>query len=408
MAQQPVMHEAYLSMLQHGVVDARGLRHVSCVQEASVFLAELDEPEEYHDDENSSSSSESDSAAVPAADPDPASAFGSDPGEPEAPVDKAVVFPKLPWQVFVKPHATGRDQPTFAMLDAMSAEDGRNRLVFCDFVYPYNKNLKADYKAFLVVMDYKTRYAQVQPLRSKEQTMEAFGVVAMRSGWHKLPHGVHVVSDGEPKLVQQIAAACQRLGLMHSTSVPNRPNTNPAGSNLVRSLRRLVDCALVDGSRWGSVINGTFEAIAWEFAVHTHNALANRSDPLNRSPHELKFGVPPAFQQRAFGTPGYMHLTSNGRRAHIARCGLAGAHRAERVLYIGERDGHHRGLTERGTSRCGPMFVDLEGILGCSRRQCLLSSLFWQEGWARKMTAAPVQCLQFLQVRLCAKRLVCC
>jgi hypothetical protein len=35
-------------MLQHGVVDARGLRHVSCVQEASVFLAELDEPEEYH------------------------------------------------------------------------------------------------------------------------------------------------------------------------------------------------------------------------------------------------------------------------------------------------------------------------------------------------------------------------
>jgi hypothetical protein len=351
-------------MLQHGVVDACGLRHVSCVQEASVFLAELDEPEEYHGDENSSSSSESDSAAVPAADPNPAAAFGSDPGEPEAPVDKAVVFPKLPWQVFVKPHATGRDQPTFAMLDAMSAEDGRNRLVFCDYVYPYNRNLKADYKAFLVVMDYKTRYAQVQPLRSKEQTMEAFGVVAMRSGWHKLPHGVHVVSDGEPKLVQQIAAACQRLGLMHSTSVPNRPNTNPAGSNLVRSLRRLVDCALVDGSRWGSVINGTFEAIAWEFAVHTHNALANRSDPLNRSPHELNFGVPPTFQQCAFGTPGYMHLTSNGRRAHIARCGLAGAHRAERVLYIGERDGHHRGLTERGTSRCGPMFVDLEGILG--------------------------------------------
>jgi len=205
MAQQPVMHEAYLSMLQHGVVDARGLRHVSCVQEASVFLAELDEPEEYHGDENSSSSSESDSAPVPAADPNPAAAFGSDPVEPEAPVDKAVVFPKLPWQVFVKPHATGRDQPTFAMLDAMSAEDGRNRLVFCDFVYPYNKNLKADYKAFLVVMDYKTRYAHVQPLRSKEQTMEAFGVVAMRSGWHKLPHSVQVVSDGEPKLVQQIS-----------------------------------------------------------------------------------------------------------------------------------------------------------------------------------------------------------
>ncbi len=133
----------------------------------------------------------------------------------------------------------------------------------------------------------------------------------------------------------------------------------------MRSLRRLVDCALVDGSRWGSVINGTFEATAWEFAVHTHNALANRSDPLNRSPHELNFGVPPTFQQCAFGTPGYMHLTrANGRRAHIARCGLAGAHRTERVLYIGERDGHHRGLTERGTSRCGPMFVDLEGILG--------------------------------------------
>ena len=363
-SRRPVAQEAYLSWLEHGMVDARGLRHVSRVQEASVFLAELDEPEEYHGDGHSDSSSESDKEAVPAAVHNPAAAFGSDPGEPEAPVDKAVAFPKLAWQVFVKPHAMGRDQPTFAMLDAMSAEDGRNRLVFCDYIYPYNKNLKADYKAFLVVMDYKTRYAQMQPLRSKDQTMEAFGVVATRSGWHKLPHVVHVVSDGEPKLVQQIAGACQRLGLMHSTSVPNRPNTNPAGSNLVRSLRRLIDCALVDGSRWGSVINGTFEAIAGEFAVHTHNILANRSDTLNRSPHELNFGVPPTFQQCAFGTPGYMHLTSNGRRAHIARCGLAGAHRTERILYIGERDGHHRGLTERGTSRCGPMFVDLDGVLG--------------------------------------------
>jgi transposase-like protein len=52
------------------------------------------------------------------------------------------------------------------------------------------------------------------------------------------------------------------------------------------------------------------------------------------------------------------------------------------------------------------------GILVASdthmKAQCLLSSLFWQEGWDRKVTAAPVQCLQFLQVRLCAKRLVCC
>jgi hypothetical protein len=29
MPRHPVAHEAYLSMLQHGVDDARGLRHVS-------------------------------------------------------------------------------------------------------------------------------------------------------------------------------------------------------------------------------------------------------------------------------------------------------------------------------------------------------------------------------------------
>ena len=40
MPRHPEVHEAYLSLLQHGVVDARGLRPVSCVQEASVFLAE--------------------------------------------------------------------------------------------------------------------------------------------------------------------------------------------------------------------------------------------------------------------------------------------------------------------------------------------------------------------------------
>ena len=39
MPRHPDVHEAYLSMIQHGVVDARGLRPVSCVQEASVFLA---------------------------------------------------------------------------------------------------------------------------------------------------------------------------------------------------------------------------------------------------------------------------------------------------------------------------------------------------------------------------------
>ena len=37
MPRHPEVHEAYLSMLQHGVVDACGLRPVSCVQEARLM-----------------------------------------------------------------------------------------------------------------------------------------------------------------------------------------------------------------------------------------------------------------------------------------------------------------------------------------------------------------------------------
>ncbi len=59
-----------------------------------------------------------------------------------------------------------------------------------------------------------------------------------------------------------------------------------------------------------------------------------------------------------------MFLSPEARRAHIARHGQAGAYKAEPVLYIGERDGHHRGLTRRGTGRSGPMLLDVNGIVG--------------------------------------------
>ena len=39
----------------------------------------------------------------------------------------------------------------------MSSEDGRDRLIFVDYVYPsYRKRLKAGVTVFLIVMDYKT------------------------------------------------------------------------------------------------------------------------------------------------------------------------------------------------------------------------------------------------------------
>ena len=184
--------------------------------------------------------------------------------ENEMSVDVSLVMNKLSNQLFSRPHATGRDRPPYELLDAMTPEEGKDRLIFVDYVYPLHKQLKAGITVFLLLLDYKTNYVMLRCLVNKDQTIDAFGEIAIERGWIKTAHVVHAVSDGEPKLHKSVADACLRLGMSHSTSVANRPQSNRAGANIVRSLRRAVDCALHDASANGTrTINGTYEAIAW-------------------------------------------------------------------------------------------------------------------------------------------------
>ena len=353
-----------LSELQHGNLLLSSPDSGSPTAPAGqLFHVELGEPEEdlHHP---ASSSEESDDDA-----PVPATTSGSDVAADakEVQLSVPVTYPTLPFFTYVKPNARGAGAPTYDFLNKLTAEEGRHRLIFTDFVHPYNAKspgLLGGYKLFLLCMDYKTRYVLMQPLKKRDEAMNAFGAIAISQGYHKLPHVVHVVSDGEPVLVQQIRQSCQRLGLSCGTSVPGRPNTNPGGSTIVKELRKMANCALLDATRHGNVITGKFEAIAWEYAVHTHNRLANNTDVTNRTPYEMNYGVKPVFRQVPFGSPCYMYLSPEARRAHVARHGQAGAYKAEPALYIGERDGHHRGLTRRGTGRCGPMLLDVNGVVG--------------------------------------------
>ena len=282
----------------------------------------------------------------------------------ERPVDQAIAYRELPYQRFVMPNSGGARQPVYEHLDAMSMEEGAHRLIHVDFVYPTERNLKGGCKQLLICRDYKTDFVTVKPLASKDDTANALGEIGIANAWHKRTHVVHVVSDGEPILRQQVREACLRLGLSHGTSVPGRPNTNPAGSNVVRNLRGMANCALLDASQHGGVIDGRYSAHAWLYAAHTHNRLANNNDLHRRTPYELNCGLQPKFNQAPFGAPGYMHMSDEARRAHVARGGRSGSSRGDPGLYMGEDNGHHLVLTERGTFRKGPFFFDPHGRLG--------------------------------------------
>ena len=282
----------------------------------------------------------------------------------EFPDDQVPAYRELPYQQFVKPNSMGGRQPIYADLDALSMEDGAHRLIHVDFVYPTEKNLKGGCKLLLVCKDYKTDYVMVKPLARKDDTTNAFAAIGITQAWHKRKHVVHVVSDGEPILRQQIREACLRLGLSHGTSVPGRPNTNPAGSNVVRTLRSMANCALLDASSCGGVIDGRYSAYAWQYAAHTYNLLANENDVMRRTPYELNCGLKPRFNQAPFGAPGYMHMSDVARRAHVARGGRSGSNCGDGGLYMGKVDGHHLVLTERGTFRKGPFYFDPHGRLG--------------------------------------------
>ena len=330
-----------------------------------IYLVELDDDEET-DGESDPAHASASASNVDVQQTEPPSDSGSDSdAEPELSIDRAEQLPEISPVMFSRPRATGSDRPPFELIDKMTYTNGKDRLIFVDFVYPiYRGRLKAGYTVFLVAMDYKTLHVDFKPLRSKDDAARAFECLGFTYGWHKAPHTVYCISDGESKLVAEIATACHRLGMSPSTSVPNNPASNRAGSNVVRSLRRMTDCALLDATTHGNVINGSFEAIAFGEAVKMYNLLPHPHDPLRRSPFELTFGITPEYCRAPFGTPGYMPLSSNARREAEKRGCRAGMHATEPILHIGTVNGHLRGLTERGSSRCGPMYLDLNAPIG--------------------------------------------
>ena len=100
-------------------------------------VAGLDEPDDY-DDDAPSSEDELRPRAVPQEAPDTDSDI-----EPEMSVEVSIILDKLPYQLFSRPHATGHGRPPYELLDAMTSDEGRDRLIFVDYVYPYHKMLKA-------------------------------------------------------------------------------------------------------------------------------------------------------------------------------------------------------------------------------------------------------------------------
>ncbi len=74
--------------------------------------------------------------------------------EPELSVEVSIVLDKLPSQLFSRPHVTGHGhgRPPYELLDAMTSEEGRDRLIFVDYVYPYHKRRKAGITVFLLLV----------------------------------------------------------------------------------------------------------------------------------------------------------------------------------------------------------------------------------------------------------------
>jgi RNA polymerase sigma factor (sigma-70 family) len=97
----------------------------------------------------------------------------------EVSIEQAATYKNIAPVMFTRPLATGSDRPPYELLDKLSYLEGKDRLVFTDFVYPrYRGRLKAGYTVFLVVLDYKTLHVDYRPLRNKDEAASAFESIA--------------------------------------------------------------------------------------------------------------------------------------------------------------------------------------------------------------------------------------
>lgn len=286
----------------------------------------------------------------------------------EVPVGAPRRYPTLPAVTYARPGILGGDLPPYALLDLMDYSEGANRVVLFDVGYYDTKVVKGGYTCFLLGCDYKTSHVYYKPLRRKDELGRAYCQIALESGWPKLSHVVHVVSDGEPVLVKHLQEACLRMGQHHSTIPPETPNANVAGSNTMRHLKAMVRSFLVDASRHGSGIDSSYVNFAWEHAVQVHNSLGLAHHPQHLSPHRLTTGVSPVWDFLPFGCPVYITQSEKAGRLHLARGGQAGATRAEGALYLGRSSSTSRVVTvvtrRQTTRRARHVYVDVNGFCG--------------------------------------------
>ena len=67
----------------------------------------------------------------------------------------------LPSQLCSRPprHATRHGRPPYELLDALTSDEGRDRLIFGDYAYPYRKRLKAGITVILLLVNYEQCHA---------------------------------------------------------------------------------------------------------------------------------------------------------------------------------------------------------------------------------------------------------
>lgn len=299
---------------------------------------------------------------------DARSAASAKASEAERPIHQPDRYTEIPAVTFTRPGALGPGHPPYALLLSLPPEVGKNRIVLFDIGYYEARRVKGGYKCFLIGADYRSSNVYYKPLRSKSEIPNAYAQIALENNWPKCDHIVHVVSDGEPALVKGLREGCTRMGQSFSTLPPESPNTNFGGSNAMKHIRAMVRAYLVDASRFGKVVDSSFESLAWAHAVQVRNCIGLPNHKQHFSPYRIHFGVAPIWDFVPWCTGGYITKSPESGRLHDDRGGQPGARRAEPCLILGRKDVFSRFpqvLTTRNTLRSGlGVYIDLSSPPG--------------------------------------------
>ena len=279
--------------------------------------------------------------------------------EAERDVDTIPTFPTISDRIFTHPNALGTDCRTFEALEMLPDHMRKGRIVHFDIVHSelasVGRPLKAGVKHFLVCVDVGIHHLAFRPIRSTKDIARAYRELAIELGWTTQRHTCHCVTDGEPGLMAPVRAAAAAMGQSFDTLPPYAANANHAGSLIIKHARAAVRGYVLGASEHPmSVINGSFEAYAWNQAVLVHNMTSILGHPLRYSPYRLAHGVHPVFTSIPFGAKVYIHIPKDSRLHARNRGDNSAANRSEPGVAIGPRsqqDSLPVILTSRNTTK---------------------------------------------------------